>query len=471
MKKYSLLLLLTFGVISANAQDNTNGQNNSTERIGPAHVSNYKDWAVGVSFGQFISLGDLPTVQPHTANGYEFEYGLGLNVTKYFNSVWGLEGQFTYGNLSGSNRTDMVTFDSPYFDYNLSGVMNLSALALKGKKVDRKFAVLVSAGVGMSQSKAARYVNGVKVAQYADVDTNKWTNEVFMPAELTFKFRLAQSLDLDLGAQMKFFFSDIIDGYPGGQSTDIVFYPHIGLTLNLGKKDAESVVYTNPLDDMYFEVQDVKNNFDLLTTDDDKDGVSNYFDKDNSTPEGVAVDGSGKALDVDQDGIPDNMDEDPFTGKGAKVDSKGRAVDSDGDGVPDYLDKESNTPKGTMVNFQGKTLSSGMSGGEAFIPSVYFAFNSANVTAANQQRLAVIARLLKANPNMRISVVGHADKRGTEEYNKNLGMRRAEAVKKQLSEVYGIDESRIDTRSEGETEPLANGRYDINRRADVLIAK
>ncbi|MDZ7847932.1 MAG: hypothetical protein U5L96_14895 [Owenweeksia sp.] len=94
-------------------------------------------------------------------------------------------------------------------------------------------------------------------------------------------------------------------------------YPHIGLTYNFGQKDAGSVIYTNPLDEMYFDVAEVKENFEQLTTDDDDDGVSNYFDKDNSTAEGVAVTGSGEAMDMDEDGIPDNMDEDPFTPEGS----------------------------------------------------------------------------------------------------------------------------------------------------------
>lgn len=460
MKKYSLLFVLAFATLAMNAQDNT-------EKIGDAYVTNFRNWAVSIHGGNFFTVGDLPTYDANLDNKFQFEAGFGLDVTKYLNSVWGIKAQGTYGHISGSNGN--VSFESPYFDYSLNAVMNLSALVLKAKLYDRKWSTLVSGGLGMSQSQAARSVNGVVVAQYGKVGDENWTNEVFAPLDITEKYRVSNLLDIDLGMQLKYFFSDIHDGFPSGRSNDMVVYTHLGLTFNLGKKDAKSVIYTNPLDEMYFDVAEVKNNFDQLTTDDDKDGVSNFFDKDNSTAEGVAVDGSGRALDVDQDGIPDNMDEDPFTGKGAKVDANGRAVDSDGDGVPDYIDKEPNTPKGTMVNFQGKTLQTGFSGAEAFIPSVYFNFNSATITAANQQRLAVIARMMKGNPNMKINVVGYADKRGTEEYNKNLGMRRAEAVKKELKQVYGIDEGRITTSSEGESSPLADGRYDINRRADVTI--
>lgn len=459
MKKYSLLLMLAMGVSFATAQE--------TEKIGDAHVSNYRDWAVGLHVGNMFTGGDLSSFDFNDEdNDFMFELGFGLDVTKYFNSVWGIKGQAMYGNLSGANGD--VTFESPYFDYSLNAVMNLNALVLKGKQKDRKWATLVSAGLGMSQTQAERSVAGTVVATYGKVGDENWTNEVFIPMDVTVKYRLSNLMDLDLGMQGKYLFSDIADGLPGGRNNDMIVYTHLGVTFNFGgPKESTSVIYSNPLDDMYADVQEIKDNYDQLTNDDDNDGVSNLFDKDNSTPEGAVVDGSGQSMDVDQDGIPDNMDEDPFTAKGAKVDENGRAVDSDGDGVADYMDKEANTPAGTMVNFQGQTIKGGMD--DAFMPAIYFAFNSANVSAANHQRLATIARLMKNNGSVKIVVTGNADATGPEEYNKNLGMRRAEAVKKQLSQVYGIDESRIEAKSDGENNQFAEGRNDINRRAEITI--
>lgn len=459
MKKYSLLLLLAMGVSFASAQE--------TERVGDAHVSNYRDWAVGLHVGNMFTGGDLSSYSFNDEdNGFMFELGFGLDVYKYFNSVWGLKAQAMYGNLSGANGD--VTFESPYFDYSLNAVMNLNALVLRGKQKDRRWATLVSAGLGMSQTQAERFVGGTSVVTYGKTGDENWTNEVFIPMDVTFKYRLTNLLDLDFGMQGKYLFSDIADAFPGGRNNDMLVYTHVGVSFNFGgPKESTSVIYTNPLDQMYFDLADMKDDVDKLTNDDDNDGVNNYFDKDNSTPEGAVVDGSGRALDVDQDGIPDNMDEDPFTAKGAKVDANGRAVDSDGDGVADYMDKEANTPEGTMVNFQGMTIQAGAD--NAFIPSIYFAFNSADISAANHQRLATIARLMRSNEKISIVVVGHTDPTGSEEYNKNLGMRRAEAVKKQLSQVYGIDGGRIEAQSGGESNQFANGRNDINRRAEVTI--
>lgn len=468
------------GVAFANAQDDNTDENQS-ERIGDAHVSNFRDWTIGISGGAMFTYGDLSTFNWNQDDVFhQFELGLGLNVTKYWSSVWGTKAQFTFApSISGSNGAaepnTIITFDSePYFDYSVNAVLNISALALRGKTNDRKWTALVSAGIGMANLKQTRYVNGQPVAVYAqgvnpDAD-NEWSNEVFVPADLIIKRQLGQAFDLDLGMQMKYYFSDIIDAFPSGQSNDVVLYPHVGVAYNFGADDAESVVYTNPLDEMYMDVSDMKDDYEQLTTDDDKDGVPNMFDADNSTPEGVAVDGSGKALDVDQDGIPDNMDEDPFTGKGAKVDEKGRAIDSDKDGVPDYRDNEPNTPEGELVNFQGKSLKGSGVGGGAYMPSVYFRFNSATIGNANDERLAAIALAMKNNSSLNIRLVGHADARGTEQYNMELAKRRAQSVKDKLVQIFEIDGSRISVDSQGENDPLAKPRenYSVNRRVDVI---
>jgi OOP family OmpA-OmpF porin len=167
------------------------------------------------------------------------------------------------------------------------------------------------------------------------------------------------------------------------------------------------------------------------------------------------------------------MDADPFTAKGAKVDSEGRTIDSDGDGVGDHMDAEPNTPTGALVNFKGISVasvtSSGGGGVGAYMPSVFFSFNSVSVTDANYLRLAAIANALKSNPEVNIILTGHSDASGAEEYNKTLGQRRADGVAKELTQIFGIDASRIETMSSGEAEPLANGKSNINRRVDVAV--
>lgn len=473
MKKYSLLFALALGVVSASAQ--------VTEKLTQAHPSNYRSWSLGLNLTNTFSFADLRSFESDPSSGIEaggLALGGGLAITKFWTPTVGTRINAGYYTMSGSNSGLNRYFEGNMMNGSFDVMFNLSNMVLKGKTYERKGALLFGVGLGLSIINSESYtVNSAGVV----IDTteaglvDEFGNpsdppamQAYFPVTLEYKRKLSNAFDLDLGARYLFMNQDWIDAAtPKDGSNDQMLQVYVGVTYNFGDKDKKSVVYSNPLDDIYADVEEVKNNFDWLTTDDDKDGVSNFHDKDNSTPEGVAVDGAGRALDADGDGIPDNMDEDPFTAKGAVVDAKGRAVDSDGDGVPDYMDDESNTPKGTMVNFRGKTISTGS--GDGFVPSVYFAYNSASISAANYERLAVVARMLKSNPNKKIVITGYADSRGSEEYNKNLGMRRAEAVKKQLTQVFGIDAGRMEAKSEGEGQPLATGRYDINRRADISV--
>ncbi len=472
MKKYSLLFLMAIGVIVANAQET------KTE----AHVDNFRSWSIGATVGPTLSLGDAISFSGDKADGIPsdvggFEIGVRGHLTKFFNPTIGVSGSAGYHATSGTRN--VVYFEGDYIDADLSIVFNLSNWVLQGKVHDRRSALLFSVGAGISSISATSYaIGGDTIAQAGLVDFSGRRKDdqetpralqATIPIQLNYKYRLTNGLDLDVLYKHTFMTEDFPDALVVGNTTDAFGFIGVGVSYNFGDKDKTSVVYSNPLDKMFAEIEEVKNNFDQLTTDDDKDGVNNFFDKENNTPEGVVVDGSGKATDVDQDGIPDYMDEDPFTAKGAKVDAKGRAVDSDGDGVADYMDKEPNTAKGALVNFQGKTIPTGGGISGAFLPPVYFAFNSATVTAANHDRLATTAIAMKNNPNVKVRVVGHADNRGSEEYNKNLAKRRAEAVVKQLVQVYGIDAGRFTTESAGEGDPLANSRYDVNRRVDFVV--
>ena len=75
---------------------------------------------------------------------------------------------------------------------------------------------------------------------------------------------------------------------------------------------------------------------------------------------------------------------------------------------------------------------------------VFFAYDSYSLTSAAQATLAKQAKWLKANGSVTIAIEGHADERGTREYNLALGDRRANAAKDYLM-TQGISASRITT--------------------------
>ena len=103
---------------------------------------------------------------------------------------------------------------------------------------------------------------------------------------------------------------------------------------------------------------------------------------------------------------------------------------------------------------------------------IFFDTDSTSIRADAQQTLARQAQWLKQYPNYSITVEGHADERGTREYNLALGARRAEAVRSYLIS-RGVSAARIDTISFGKERPIAEGSNESawaqNRNAHTAI--
>lgn len=109
--------------------------------------------------------------------------------------------------------------------------------------------------------------------------------------------------------------------------------------------------------------------------------------------------------------------------------------------------------------------------GQPLETSVYFDFDRTSVSEEYDSVVAANAAYLKANPNLKVTIQGNCDERGSREYNLALGQRRAEMVKRAL-ELSGVDGGRIDTVSFGSEKPVAFGKdeesYRQNRRADIV---
>ncbi|PWI33951.1 peptidoglycan-associated lipoprotein Pal [Vibrio albus] len=103
--------------------------------------------------------------------------------------------------------------------------------------------------------------------------------------------------------------------------------------------------------------------------------------------------------------------------------------------------------------------------------TVFFAFDNATVSGDYEEMLAAHAAYLSKNPTINVKVEGHADERGTPEYNIALGERRAEAVSKYL-QALGVQADQIQIMSYGEEKPLVLGQseeaYAKNRRAVIV---
>lgn len=116
----------------------------------------------------------------------------------------------------------------------------------------------------------------------------------------------------------------------------------------------------------------------------------------------------------------------------------------------------------TGVSADGSTLRFG---------SIYFDYDSDTLRPESRETLQSVADALQSRSDMRLVVEGHADDRGTDEYNVALGERRANAIRDYLVRL-GIQSSRLRVISYGEERPAVAGKgesaWEKNRRGEFV---
>ena len=106
--------------------------------------------------------------------------------------------------------------------------------------------------------------------------------------------------------------------------------------------------------------------------------------------------------------------------------------------------------------------------------AVFFAFDSSQIRAADRELVRMHGRNLADNPDLSMRLEGHADERGTREYNIGLGERRAQTVKAALM-VQGASAGQLTTVSYGEERPAMLGSNEAawakNRRVEIVYGQ
>ena len=104
--------------------------------------------------------------------------------------------------------------------------------------------------------------------------------------------------------------------------------------------------------------------------------------------------------------------------------------------------------------------------------TIHFAFDSSVIRKSEQASLQSVAQALAADSSTKLLIEGNCDERGTEEYNRALGERRALAAREALAKL-GVDPMRIRTESFGKDKPADTGHDDAawqkNRRDDFVL--
>lgn len=443
---------------------------------------------LGGSIGATTVLSDVQQYDlfPVTSDRNEVGFGGGGYLGYRFNASYSLEAGFYGYGMNGVNRENKEWFTGGGFEPSLILKANLSNLFLTGSSGERKFNIHAYGGIGIYYFRSRRYFFG---KGDADVDpliqtfgfkndgetTLDRTREISIPFGMQFSYDVSKNMSIFLDQRINMVNTDKLDAKIFG-NTPVEFLTYTAVGVNFNLSDKKWIRPESDLRDKLSKVDSILDGFN----DADNDGVMDTYDKDNKTPEGAKTTGDGMAMDTDGDGVADYVDQERLS-LCTEVDENGVALDNDGDGVPNCKDKEPNSEAGVQVDINGKAISTGLaaapteggnSGADVGLPSVYFELNSNSINYTNYPALTEVAKFLKKNKDAKLTVVGHTDATGSEDYNKKLGKQRAQAVIDHLVKIYGIDASRLSAESEGSNSALAVGKKArANRRVDFLYTK
>jgi OmpA-OmpF porin, OOP family len=201
--------------------------------------------------------------------------------------------------------------------------------------------------------------------------------------------------------------------------------------------------------------------------DSDNDGVADKDDQCANTKPGTKVDSKGCPMDSDNDGVTDDIDRCPDV---AGIVALKGCPDKDGDGIADIDDKCPNE-KGTAANNGCPEIAKADIVKITYIGSkLFFENNSDKLKVASLSQLDALTEILNRYPGASLTIEGHTDSVGADDFNMILSQKRSDSVRQYLL-GKGIEASRLKAVGFGESKPVATNNTSIgkakNRRVEL----
>lgn len=365
-----------------------------------------------------------------TVNHYD------LGARYMFTNIFGAKLNFGYDKIENQSDSGSLPFESEYYSVGLQGYTNLGNL-FNFNSFTKRINLLAHAGIQISQftPKTGRYEgitedNGGII--FGITPQVKITDKLVFTADFTAVNNIRQHYNWD----------GIALSNKDNNLTGLIYTTSVGLTYYLGKNKVHADWYykENMEENKDFSDDDARKRIDELESmlnDDDRDGVANYLDVQNNTPNGLVVD------------------------------SKGRFIDENKNGVPDELEK-SEREIATAENKNSDAMRSLIEKGYL---NIFFDVNQDTPSIGSTENVFQLIQFLKNNPDKKVKLLGYADIRGGEHTNKTLSQRRAEGISKILISS-GINKDRITVIAQGidksfTTETKAN--LNLARRVSVVL--
>lgn len=431
MKKTLALLILSGSLI--------NGLQAQEEPVmGDATSGKLNTWSVGAHIGHVY---DLPTsilasssyrsdMWGLNGDNTKFDIGYGLYVEKQISPIVGLQLGYDMAEITGQNSNEY--YEGEFSNISLSGTFNFTNFTTKRER--SKFGLYGKAGVGIISFESQRYFNNSIIdAEGNEIFINTRQNadktRLNLSTGLGLRYHVSSNFRIELESIGNWVLSEDFDGDAIASannkgSGDTYLYTTIGAAYTFGKGRSMHEVSKNSKD--YF--------WDSELT------------KDNNT--------------IDSNYIKSVVDAEVADTKADVVATKEKLAQLEADlkmqrqMLENYKMENMKKPEVSVIQSQ------------AF--QVYFATGSDYINEEYQKVLTQLGAILKDNKDLKATLTGFTDKRGSEGLNSKLRDRRAKSVKKFLIKNVGIEKNRISTSTS--TQNIVGGDvYHLNRKVEIIL--
>jgi OmpA-OmpF porin, OOP family len=413
---------------------------------------------VGAPFNRWAieaSLGPNKAVKPF-AEGY-----FSSNGAKFFNfskinhfdigarymlsNKFGLKLDFASDNVANQKGSGSLPFDVDQYRAGIQGVANLGRI-MGFEQFTGRVGLLVHAGI------QAAYV---EVQQGANKGLHEYNGGIMfgLTPQLRLSRRLALTADFTVLSNVRQHLT--WDGSVSAQDNNLtgqLYNISMGLSFYPGKKEVHADWYygqetTEEEVSLQAQQQESRKRLDDLESmlaDTDRDGVPDYLDVQNNTPNGVAVDAKGRFLDQNGNGTPDEMEPRSRDGRDGKTTSTAQLATEKSDALRELV-------AGGYLN-------------------VFYSLNSDTPNSGSANNIYHIIRFMKTFPDTKAVLTGYADSKGNEQANKELSRRRAAKLLETIT-ASGISHSRISIAGEGTDTSFSNSQTgrQLARRVSITL--
>jgi OOP family OmpA-OmpF porin len=411
--------------------DNPTGKQNApkakaTDTMNIIPPMAYSRLSFGGSFGMTFYAGDIPADAIYPAYGGFAKVSL--------SHLLGIRLQYMQGKFSGASSTkkyiDNAYFQTKVSNVNLQMIFNLGSVNYRQSFPRNNFYL----GVGASLQK----VNGSRDFPDTPSNVTRTINESMLAIPISVGFKRKVSKNIDVGFELTYNlggndYLDLADF--GGSLPDGNGYFNVNVVYNLTTKSKpHHMDWSNPIDKIYRDLQDAKDEAASMKNDADQDGIPDFLDQEPNTKPGYKVDNKGVTLDSDEDGIPDSIDPDPYgfsKSLGLYFHSGMGGANDSNEMIYQFSDS---VPQTEFVTISKSGLG---------LPTIVFPPNRFTIHVEQYNLLQQIARIMMVDTSASLVIIGHSDNNKPNLTQLTLAERRALEVKRKLYKIYEIDEKRM----------------------------